>query len=181
MPKLSRQRGQTVVEFALLLPLFLFLILFLIEFGFVMYANITVNNTAREAARFAAVANEPGLCDASDSVVTIEDRAVAASANLLTCGVVLPNGDPQVTVNYVDYDGDIVSEGQFTRGDGVVIRIQYEYEMVTPLAELASLPLLGAILPTGFTMRACSDARLEDPLRKDPLFLALEIDGDCGS
>lgn len=50
-----RQRGQGLVEFALVLPLFTIILLGMIDVGRVIWANNTVANAAREAARYAAV------------------------------------------------------------------------------------------------------------------------------
>jgi hypothetical protein len=48
-------RGQTLVEFALIIPLFLALLFAIFDFGRVIWANDAVANAAREAARFAIV------------------------------------------------------------------------------------------------------------------------------
>ena len=50
-----RTRGQTLVEFALVLPIFLVILMSLLDFGRVIYAQHTINQDAREAARVGAV------------------------------------------------------------------------------------------------------------------------------
>ena len=50
----QRSRGQSVVEFALMLPIFLILIFGGIDFGRVFLGWINLNNTARIAANYAA-------------------------------------------------------------------------------------------------------------------------------
>jgi Flp pilus assembly protein TadG len=47
--------GQALVEFAFVLPIFLFLLMILIDFGRIVYAQHTITQDAREAARLAAV------------------------------------------------------------------------------------------------------------------------------
>jgi Flp pilus assembly protein TadG len=54
-----RRRGQGLVEFALLLPLLLLLLLGIIEFGMAVFAYNTTANVGREVARFAVVHPEP--------------------------------------------------------------------------------------------------------------------------
>jgi Flp pilus assembly protein TadG len=54
----DKENGQAVVEFALVLPLFLLLIFAIIEFGWVFYNYISVENAARNAARIACVEYE---------------------------------------------------------------------------------------------------------------------------
>jgi hypothetical protein len=48
-------RGQTLVEFALIIPLFLALLFAIVDFGRVVWANDALASSAREAARFAIV------------------------------------------------------------------------------------------------------------------------------
>lgn len=47
--------GQTLVEFALVIPLFVFLVLGVVDFGRAVYAYNTIANAARVGARVAAV------------------------------------------------------------------------------------------------------------------------------
>ena len=47
----KNQSGQSLVEFALILPILLALIIGLMDFGWLIMARISVNNAAREVAR----------------------------------------------------------------------------------------------------------------------------------
>ena len=49
-----RSSGQAVVEFALILPAFLFLLLIAVDFGRLFFSYIEINNAAREGASYAA-------------------------------------------------------------------------------------------------------------------------------
>ncbi|MEA5050182.1 MAG: TadE/TadG family type IV pilus assembly protein [Oscillospiraceae bacterium] len=49
------EKGQAMVEFALVLPLLLLLLCGIIDFGWIFYNNIMVDNAAREAARYSAI------------------------------------------------------------------------------------------------------------------------------
>jgi Flp pilus assembly protein TadG len=51
----SRSRGQGLVEFALVLPIFLVILIGMVDIGRAIWANNSVANAAREAARFASV------------------------------------------------------------------------------------------------------------------------------
>lgn len=55
---MKRQRGQAVVEFAIVLPFFLFLVFGIIYFGFLFKDYITLSNVARSSAREAAVGTD---------------------------------------------------------------------------------------------------------------------------
>jgi len=46
-----RERGQELVEFALILPLLLLLIVGIFEFGYIVFAYNTLSNAVREGAR----------------------------------------------------------------------------------------------------------------------------------
>ena len=51
-----RDRGQTLVEFALIFPFFWVILASIFYFGFMLYARMTVINAAREGARAGAMA-----------------------------------------------------------------------------------------------------------------------------
>ncbi len=58
---IKNKRGQGLVEFALILPLLMMLLLGIIEGGRIIWAYVTVQNAAREAARY-AVTGRPFAC-----------------------------------------------------------------------------------------------------------------------
>ena len=49
----SRKRGQAMVEFALVIPIFMLVLSGILDFGFMLYSRMTVINSAREGARAA--------------------------------------------------------------------------------------------------------------------------------
>lgn len=57
-PDRSRQRGQAVTEFALVMPLLALLIMGVLEFGVAMAANIGVNRAAQNGAHMASAAGD---------------------------------------------------------------------------------------------------------------------------
>ena len=65
MPTLTlrrdRSRGQSLVEFALVIPIFLLLMVSLFDLGRAVFAYNSVTNAAREGARFAAVNQSSAL------------------------------------------------------------------------------------------------------------------------
>ena len=57
-PKSKRDRkedGQAMVEFALILPIFLLILCGIIDFGWLFYNQLSLNNACREGARYAVV------------------------------------------------------------------------------------------------------------------------------
>ena len=56
---LKNEKGQALVEFALILPILLILVCGIIDFGWLYYNQITLNNAAREGARYAVIHYDP--------------------------------------------------------------------------------------------------------------------------
>lgn len=76
----DRARGQTLVEFALVIPLFIVMLVGIIEFGFAMNAVLAVSFATREAALVAA---EAGSADGADCMILtkVEESISAPSAD----------------------------------------------------------------------------------------------------
>jgi Flp pilus assembly protein TadG len=128
-----RERGQALVEFALVVPIFLILVLGIVDFGWALRSWITVTNSAREGARLGAVG---ATCD------DIKQRAVDTSAGLLTLSDVTAQncqGDP---------------------GTSVVVTVTHDYSFITPLGGLLTT-FTGGTLPSTITMTSSSDMRIE--------------------
>ncbi|MGZ5408336.1 MAG: TadE/TadG family type IV pilus assembly protein, partial [Aeromicrobium sp.] len=66
-----RREGQSLVEFAVVLPVFLLILAGIIDFGLGLYSQMTVINAAREGARLGIV--ELGVA-APGSVDTVKDN-----------------------------------------------------------------------------------------------------------
>jgi Flp pilus assembly protein TadG len=92
------RRGQTVVEFALVLPLFLFLFLAIFDFGRLFAAALTVESAAREAADFGSLYRWHWSTSPIDNVATteaeMERRACTAASTLVDYE------EPSGTVNH---------------------------------------------------------------------------------
>jgi Flp pilus assembly protein TadG len=100
----GRRDGQSVVEFALVVPLFVLLLVGIIEFAFALNAVLAVNFATREAALIAA---EAGNGDGSDCVILqrIEDSVGAPADHAKISSVWIFKSDRNGTVlaknNYV--------------------------------------------------------------------------------
>jgi Flp pilus assembly protein TadG len=99
------QRGQSLVEFALIIPIFLLLAVMIFDLGRAVYYYSAIHNAAREGARYGVV--HP------DDIPGMEAKAVkyAAGLGLTTANVTAGPGTPEnvggfpnptvsVTVNY---------------------------------------------------------------------------------
>lgn len=115
----ARTGGQSLVEFALVLPLVLLLLMVAVDFGRVYLGWINLNNAAREASNYAAL-NPRGWTGSGD--VAITDRfasLVADETRSINCAPD-PVGDPQFT------------SGAVLGGDAIV-RIDCHFTPMTPL------------------------------------------------
>lgn len=112
------ERGQTLVETALVIPLLLLLAFGVVGVGRVVQAQMGVSAVAREAARVAALGSNPADALARAS----QQGQVVALDHQLT------NGSLQFTVDV----------GSFDRGGQVVAAARYE-------VSLGDLPLLGGV------------------------------------
>jgi Flp pilus assembly protein TadG len=119
-------RGQSLVEFALILPLFVLLLVGLFDVGRAVYAYNTVNNAAREAGRLAIVDQyEPH----------IKDEAVAAAA-----GVNVVHDDVVVTYRRPDGSNCTALGTDAVVGCVAQVRVTHRYT--------AALPLIGNLIGT---------------------------------
>jgi hypothetical protein len=87
----GRSRGQGLAEFALVLPIFLAILIGMVDLGRAIWANNSVANASREAARFAAV--HGGSCK------DLVNGTVCSAANYCPVGpynapTVVPSASP---------------------------------------------------------------------------------------
>jgi Flp pilus assembly protein TadG len=57
--KVGSNGGQTIIEFAFILPLLLIILLGIIEFGVLLYDKAVITNASREGARYGIVLRNP--------------------------------------------------------------------------------------------------------------------------
>lgn len=77
----SRRRGQSLVEYAMTVPVFLLILLGMLEFGFAFSHHLTMEYSTREGARTGA-----SLANGSDQVDCnlVDDHVIAAVQRVLT-------------------------------------------------------------------------------------------------
>lgn len=75
----SEARGQSLVEFALILPVFLLLLVGIFDIGHVVWSNDALTNAAREGARFAIVNGNQSQTPASRQ--DVKNAAINWAAN----------------------------------------------------------------------------------------------------
>lgn len=123
-----RSRGQSLAEFALVLPLMLLLLLFGIDFGRVFLGWVELNNVVREAANFAAQnptawSSVAGDATAQAQYVTL----VKSDAAGIDCA--LPNPLPTPAFP----DGPNNPNGLNSVGQPVTVGITCNFSLITPI------------------------------------------------
>ena len=98
---LKDRKGQSLVEFALVVPLLLLLVIGIAELGRAWMAKNILTGAAREAVRVLAVPDPPGgVSSATTRATQILTSAGITTASLSIVDATAPFGDVTVTVTY---------------------------------------------------------------------------------
>ena len=140
----TKTQGQAVVEFVLVLPFLLLLILITMEVGFALYNYMTLSTANREGVRFASrarytddavvglVVSSGGLTEKPDGTFESNMRLEGENANL---GVI-------ITHIYIDSEGNLIDASTYV--SGTIASANNVREPITP----AHSKLTGADLAT---------------------------------
>ena len=132
-PRLGRRDGQSLVEFAVVLPVFLLILAGILDFGLGLYSQMTIINASREGARLGVV--EPGNVAAVDARVKAMTTGLDQSQLTVTITCERPSGSSFVSCG----------SPQWQSGDAVVVKVDYDYRMLWPLALGNSLDLSSTV------------------------------------
>ena len=134
-----------LIEFALVLPVLLLLVVGIIDFGFAFNQWNTAQNAAREGARVAAVSN---------SEATIKNRAKVSggTVGLQATDITLSCNRPSTGNTFYDCTQNLDGAGTCTNGpcptpgnwkelegDIVQVNVQHAYKFLTPLPRLIGM------------------------------------------
>jgi Flp pilus assembly protein TadG len=128
-----RERGQSLVELALVLPVFLLIVMATIDFGWALRSYIVITNSAREGARVGVVG-----ADEDD----IKARVVDKSAGLLEVANVT------------------VTNAQTEPGTELSVRVDYQHAYISPLGSLIEL-ISGGSIPDPLPISSTTKMRME--------------------
>jgi hypothetical protein len=122
-------RGQALVEFALILPLLVLVLVGIFDAGRLIFAYHTLNNAAREGGRQAIV---------DQTAAHIQDRAAqhAVALGVAPADVVVDYrdaSDPETPNSCLTADGDPALGTDEIFGCLAVVRVPYEYTAATPI------------------------------------------------
>jgi Flp pilus assembly protein TadG len=111
--KKALQHGQSLVEFALILPILLLILIILFDLGRAVYYYSVVHNAAREGARYGIINNESGIGCITPDTAGIESAVLARAIGL---------------------NPDNLSISSACDDAKIRVTVSYQFEPVTPLA-----------------------------------------------
>jgi len=128
--KIWQPKGQDLLEYVLLLPFTLILLMVIFDMGRVTFYYSTISNASREAARFGVV--HP--CDSTGVIAIAKDRAIGINPD-----------DISFVITWNPADCDPTTPGSGT----VTVSATFNFSPITPL--VAALLGGGASLPLNST------------------------------
>ena len=126
----KNESGQAMVEFAIVLPVLMLVVLGIIQFGILFNHYLTLTDAVRAGARQAAVSR------------TLPNPAAAAEARVRSAasGSLSDANDPAaLVVTVTPYDPNS-GQAKFAQGGDVTVKAQYQY----------SISLLGVVVKSGW-------------------------------
>jgi len=136
VPVSTSLRGQSLVELALSLPVFLLILFGLFDLGRAVYAFNTISNASRESVRVAIV---------NQTQADVQAEAIKQAVSLGTTAA-------DVSISYGDPSGSGSCSAPIAIGCRASITVQYDY--------LAATPVIGQIIGP-FTMTATTEMPVE--------------------
>jgi Flp pilus assembly protein TadG len=129
-------RGQSLVEFAMVFPVFILILIGLFDLGRAVFAFNTLSNASRESARVAIV---------NQTESDVEAEAMKQGVSLgLTPG--------EVTVAYLGHDGTGTCSAPYGVGCRASVTVQYTF--------VAATPVIGQLIGP-FTMTSTTEMPVE--------------------
>jgi Flp pilus assembly protein TadG len=142
----AREMGQSLVEMALILPIFLLLLMSILDFGRVVYAQFTLAEAVREGTRHGLVSADLTSAKYSDIRSTVRNAAVGmslAAADVTGASGACSQVSDPVSPSTCFYPDGIGSGGR------VVVDAQAQVSLLTPII---STILGGSYTITGQTI-----------------------------
>jgi Flp pilus assembly protein TadG len=120
----QKSRGQSLVEFALVLPVFLVFLAAALDLGRVFYANISLNNAAREGAFEAS--KHPDAFGAGQS-------CDGTDAGRIVCRVQFESRNSAISVADSDISTTCSNSCNAAAGSTITVNVKGRFQLVTPI------------------------------------------------
>ncbi|QBE62205.1 TadE/TadG family type IV pilus assembly protein [Pseudoduganella lutea] len=125
-----RQSGATLVEMAFVMPVFLLVLLALVEFGFMFFVTLTMQYAVREGARY-AITGQKNL----DPNAASQQRYAAVIQKIRDSSFgMYEKVGPVISVNGTSYKSESYSNAMFGgAGSIIVLKLDCTWTVTTPL------------------------------------------------
>ena len=134
----QKEKAQGIVEFALIIPVLLLIILGIIEFGRLLFFYSSVTSASREAARFGSAVGEFGGVDRYRDCAGIRNAARSA-------GVFAAIADGDISIQYDDgttlKDASCPPTANIGLADRIVVTITKGFTPIVPIVNLPAIPI----------------------------------------
>ena len=127
--KRERGRGQALVEFAIILPVFFLVVAGMFDFGLGIYSDLTLVNAAREGARLGVI--DPGNTSAIENRVREMAGNLDASKLNVTVACERPSGSSFTAC----------TNPMWLPGDATKVTVDYKYSVFFPVLFGTEIPL----------------------------------------
>lgn len=129
----QREIGQSLVEFALVLPILLFTFSVMVDLSLAFYSYASLGNAVRQGVRYGAIWTN------ANNDAGIRDYVAASTAS----GVNLTNDASHIVVSAVQSatNSTLVASGSRTSGNLLAVEARYDYTSISPA--------LSFLLPNG--------------------------------
>ncbi len=146
------RHGQSMVEFAMVVPLFFLLVFGIIDIGRIFYVEMTLQNALRQAGRFAVTGDNHYNGQATNRLDAIQLTAQQAAVGLIgnagsiQVGVVTNSANGQYEVEWGNAGGP---------NDTVIVQLTVALQLFTPM--------IGQFFPNGSDSLSVSTAFKNEP------------------
>lgn len=138
------ERGQSLLEFAVVVPVFLLVVMGIVDFGVGLKSWIQITNASREAARYGAIHCSAGDIDGTPVADLVVDRGIDSAT-----GLGLTSSNVTVSSN--------CDAGHAT--ESLTVTIEYDYELISPLGGMMSF--FGGGISDTIKLTSSADMRIE--------------------
>lgn len=124
---MKSEKGQSLVEFALVIPLLIILLFGIVDFGRIFHAYLTMDHAGREAARAASIGKDDTTVKSTAVSDAVGIGLTADKVNITPGGTRISGSDISITITYpitflTPVIGSIV--GPITLKDTTVMRVE---------------------------------------------------------
>ncbi len=113
--RIKCERGASAVEFALVLPILILLVMGIIQFGIIFNNYISITHAAREGVRWAAL---------RENEIIVKEKAIDAAPSL----------NPPLTIDNINVS--ITNPTPDDQGKPVSVKVQYDVPIDVPIVDI---------------------------------------------